>query len=1279
MNKIYRTVYNETTGTWVAVEETAKSHRKSNGGVVDNTTTSVSGSLKKFSIAAAVVAMVSPFMAETAQADVLCRGTNDQVFAYTGNDCNTGTLIFRFDGNSDSDNNKNGNGIAMGSGAMAYGSTHHSIAIGQGARAVARDTSDNYSAINGAIAIGANAWSHTQYSITIGSGGTGQQGLGGRAAAKDTADKGGYSIAIGKQASNFLTEGHGNDYYANTLNSTAIGRAAHTHAVGALAIGFSTDATAARTFALGTANTEVANLSDGKIPHKGSRAGGQGSVVIGDQATAYPYAKGETGYEHEDTSTLANDSVAIGTGTHVKSRNSLAFGGGISYTYYVPNGNSVDVKTAYYDNNVWRETDAGGNPATAEGLGATVGLGADGAIAFGGATADITGEDNTYYPSRLPNQIGNYVKAAEVAANAKRSIALGGGTEVGADSKGAVALGGDTDENDPTIHASKVGTKSDSALALIGGTVGNEATGAIAVGNNAIVNNYSTGSVALGGQGAADYQTKIGTDADYAFAAIGGKVADNATGAIAVGNDAQVNAQNQIAIGTGAIVDGDGTNPADIGKSYGNIAIGVRAHTIDHSENQIAIGKDATTRGQGAIALGSQETYANDKGSIAIGNKAKASQDQSIAIGQNVNNGTEAGIGGRQSIAIGAETQSTGIASIAIGGDDVDTAKSGGASLDPDESGSSTAPSAITATTASGNVSMAIGLRSQAGGDFSQAIGYKSQTGGSIDLSANTQTYSVGGAAPQNVSALGSQSGSGEHSVAVGYKNTVTGQNSTAVGQGNIVLGNNSGAFGDPSIITNAADNSYSVGNNNIIGAEKVFALGNNITKTAANSVFLGDSTAYVSAGDLTADNAGSTAGIKTYFSNTKAIKDVNGNEAIAAGKLKFAGAGMLYTDGSGNTYTAEQLTNSSGNFVYQYSDDGGVTWKQVDFDKLHTAGVVSVGDKGQERRIQNVAAGLIDENSTDAINGSQLYSVVQNLQAGAFEPIKFKGDAPSSKTIQPASGELLNVFGGETVTGNTDTKNISVASIDSTTPGDKKLEITLDPTVDLGSLGSLKIGDTYVDNDEIQVGVLAERTTIKGNRIEFTGNKGVISNLANHIQDDGTAVDTVHNDFHPNEAASVQDVLNSGWNIANNSTTIDLVQHQNTVNFKNSNTAGIVVKTADNKTSDVEVNVAKVTSGSTYIGVTGGGVAADGTVSDYVLTFDDTALNNAINQPLTFGGNTGTPFDRKLGETVKVVGVATAGGLQNITVNANDTANQLEIALNPQVDLGDSGSLKTG
>lgn len=50
--------------------------------------------------------------------------------------------------------------------------------------------------------------------------------------------------------------------------------------------------------------------------------------------------------------------------------------------------------------------------------------------------------------------------------------------------------------------------------------------------------------------------------------------------------------------------------------------------------------------------------------------------------------------------------------------------------------------------------------------------------------------------------------------------------------------------------------------------------------------------------------------------------------------------------------------------------------------------GIVSVGSKGKERRIQNVAAGLISENSTDAVNGSQLYAIAQKLENKVDAPI---------------------------------------------------------------------------------------------------------------------------------------------------------------------------------------------------------------------------------------------------------------------------------------------------
>ncbi|MBR7003248.1 MAG: YadA-like family protein [Neisseriaceae bacterium] len=1045
MNKIYRTVYNETTRTWVAVEETAKSHRKS-GGVVDkahstHTHHTLSGSLKGKTLAAiaAAVACVSPFMASEAsaaeqQVGILCQrtvGGKIRLFfeaKVTGTTCSTGTFVqavnvndtvtspsftnntrptsgsstisigyqggFVYSDENGNDtygtfqrsglnstpgnitpiNNTNGNNylknetpgatgdndIAIGTNATAHGDRKskegvdfqnpydpsdpsqtpysfdvsgyydttggagRAIAIGQESQAVREGAiAVGWKAMAGkdAIAIGNNITrAVTPNSIAIGYEADihGQAGLN---TAWDNPSQGGSSIAFGNGASNYThgSSNRGNDYYANTRNSIAIGYKAHTHAANAFAIGVSTDAIAERAFAIGTAPTGVAG------GHQGSLAAGQGSVVIGDQA--WSMAHRDTYDDDVETNTHVNDSVAVGTMSLAQARNSLALGGGVSYTYHDityacekesdgscktdGEGNTVyninqptamNNITRYYDGTDWQdatEKDSTGKLKLSheKGLGAAVRKDADGAIALGGATGDeIIDSSNDYYPTSLPT-VGHYIQAAEVSEGAKRAIAMGSGTKVGAKSKGAVALGGDTVKGNSAVHASKVGEESDSALAAIGGTVGNYATGAIAVGNNALVDNNSTGSVALGGQGDADYQTKIGTGASNAFAAIGGKVANNATGAIAVGNNAQVNAQNQIAIGTNAIVDGDGTNPSDKGKSYGNIAIGVRAHTRDYSENQIAIGKDATTQGIGAIALGSQGTYANDKGSIAIGNQAKASKDQSIAIGQNVNYDriTDTATAGRQSIAIGAETQSKGIASIAIGGDDIKN--DSGVTLDSD-----VPTGEATGTTATGNVSMAIGLLSQSGGAFSQAIGYKNTTGDSAT-----------------------------NSIALGYKNTVTGANSTAIGQKNEVRANNSGAFGDPNVIELSADNSYVIGNNNTVttGNDKVFILGNNVKMTAANSVFLGDSAKYIADGT-------SSKGLNTYSTNAD-IKDIYGNMALGSGSLTFAGA--------------------------------------------TPTGVVSVGDGSLVRRIQNVAAGLIDEKSTDAINGSQLYAVVQNLK----------------------------------------------------------------------------------------------------------------------------------------------------------------------------------------------------------------------------------------------------------------------------------------------------------
>ncbi|ADZ54065.1 virulence-associated trimeric autotransporter [Glaesserella parasuis SH0165] len=206
---------------------------------------------------------------------------------------------------------------------------------------------------------------------------------------------------------------------------------------------------------------------------------------------------------------------------------------------------------------------------------------------------------------------------------------------------------------------------------------------------------------------------------------------------------------------------------------------------------------------------------------------------------------------------------------------------------------------------------------SRATGSYSTAVGYKAHAKGDRAVAFGNSTL----AGIQSVAIGNVAIASGEKSIAIGDNAKAVGNQSISIGTGNVVNGNNSGAFGDPSVIN--ADNSYSVGNNNTIENENVFALGNKITNTTSNSVFLGTNSGYVAAGATT------------------------------------AGAGALESQVTGGVYNA-------------YA--GGKATEVV--------GVVSVGNvdsngKMETRRIQNVAPGLISEQSTDAINGSQLYSLI--------------------------------------------------------------------------------------------------------------------------------------------------------------------------------------------------------------------------------------------------------------------------------------------------------------
>ncbi|WP_410686499.1 YadA-like family protein [Avibacterium paragallinarum] len=191
-----------------------------------------------------------------------------------------------------------------------------------------------------------------------------------------------------------------------------------------------------------------------------------------------------------------------------------------------------------------------------------------------------------------------------------------------------------------------------------------------------------------------------------------------------------------------------------------------------------------------------------------------------------------------------------------------------------------------------------------------------------------------------------------ESAIAIGNKAIVNGESAVGIGDQIGVSGNKAVGIGANSTIT--GDNAVSIGAENIVVHKNAVAIGANITQTAENSVNLGNASA------ATTQRTEQTAGTTDY----------NSAEIL----------GSIYTFAAGE----------------------------------NIQGVVTVGDKGKERRIQNVAAGLISPKSTDAVNGSQLYQMAKAVDDGRLGLVK---QDPNTQLISVAGqrgGNLVSFYNNQ-------------------------------------------------------------------------------------------------------------------------------------------------------------------------------------------------------------------------------------------------------------------------
>lgn len=445
-----------------------------------------------------------------------------------------------------------------------------------------------------------------------------------------------------------------------------------------------------------------------------------------------------------------------------------------------------------------------------------------------------------------------------------------------------------------------------------------------AVGHKSMYQSSTARSVGIGDQAGymmENLTTQGTSNTGYTYTALDGSAQANAIGNVAVGYKA------------GRLVKGEGNTFIGDGAGVGNQtadAIESRQKEVNYA---VAIGANATTVGNEMIAIGRETGVGSDKNakSVFIGSGAGVNSHGNDNDTRNVYIGEQAGkeVTGALNTMTGVESgmNSTGNRN-AFYGYQAGQSNSGGNNV---------AVGHRTLVANMGYSNVAVGEQAGLNTLSSNMVAIGNGAGVMMDNLKNTGSLQAldGGSmltAVGNI-AIGDKAGrlaKGQGNVFLGSEAGVGQQDASSKTEQKevnnaIVVGTKAKSTSDDTIvlgresgIADDAENSIAIGSENTITNAQVVALGNGITTTAANSVFLGSGSAYVA-------------------------DDVD------------------RTKGTANDYT------SMGNGEHNYTFAGG--------DQV--VGVVSVGSGTATRRIQNVAPGFIGVHSTDAINGSQLYAVM--------------------------------------------------------------------------------------------------------------------------------------------------------------------------------------------------------------------------------------------------------------------------------------------------------------
>ncbi|HBA4795553.1 TPA: hypothetical protein J4322_000303 [Escherichia coli] len=488
-------------------------------------------------------------------------------------------------------------------------------------------------------------------------------------------------------------------------------------------------------------------------------------------------------------------------------------------------------------------------------------------------------------------------------------------------------------------------------------------------------------------------------------------------GWVAIGKGAKANiflnnAGASTALGYDAIAEGQYSS-----------AIGSKTHAIGGAS--MAFGVSAISEGDRSIALGAS-SYSFGQYSMALGRYSKALGRLSIAMGDSSK------ADGANAIALGNAAKAAGIMSIGLG-DNANASQDYTMALGAESEAAENATAIGNKAHAKGVNSIALGNGSQALADSAIAIGQGNKANGADAIALGNGSQSNG----LNAIALGKASVvTGDNSLALGSNTNANGINSVALGAGSIADQDDSVSVGSDSLqrkIVNVKNGTIKADSHDAINGSQLYAISDSVAKRlgGGSSVNVDDGTVKAPTYNLkngNKNNVGDALTVLDQFtlqwdqnrdkysaahgsSTASVITDVadgavsdSSKDAVNGSQLKATNddvetntTNIATNTGNIATNTANIATNTSniaGNTANIATNTTNIAANTTSINSLNTSvdaleqdamlwnGTAFNAAHGTETTstITNVKAGTLSDDSTDAVNGSQLKATNDNV-----------------------------------------------------------------------------------------------------------------------------------------------------------------------------------------------------------------------------------------------------------------------------------------------------------